>query len=190
MEYDRDYIYLTYNNCHYMKVEPIAGEFIKIHKKHEDILNAWLEDNEVEIEFNGYLHGHRRWCNENNFMQNYEEDAEYRLKDVTDINVGESKNNFSGYDFEADFEGFIDFKTKDNYLIGEIKDVFAVWNEKGQCIFTDDCIKMRHYNLTPIKKEPRYILTTYIYDDKLGTQHVAEQREATDEEIEALKIKG
>lgn len=51
------------------------GSYKLIHKKHKDILDAYLADNSVEIE-SFYM----TWLNEDNFIGKYNEDFEYRLK--------------------------------------------------------------------------------------------------------------
>lgn len=49
-----------------------------IHKKHEDILNAYLKDNNVEIEYDTPYNG---WISlDNDFMIDYDETDNYRLK--------------------------------------------------------------------------------------------------------------
>ena len=53
-----------------------------IHKKHEAVLNAWLLDNDVEIEIELWNEQQgKRWETEAGFINNYCENANYRLKE-------------------------------------------------------------------------------------------------------------
>ena len=54
------------------------NKFIPIHKKHEAVLNAWLLDNDVEIEIESYSNV---WSLEDSFINGYSENFGYRLKE-------------------------------------------------------------------------------------------------------------
>ena len=49
-----------------------------IHKKHKDILDAYLADNNVEIEYNRHESGFELICGD--FIEHYDESLDYRLK--------------------------------------------------------------------------------------------------------------
>lgn len=72
--------------------------FRLIHKKHEEVLNAWLEDNNVEIEWS---QADSAWRDDKDFIKDYLDTFNYRLKSnqngefeyVTDTDVGEEKED-------------------------------------------------------------------------------------------------
>lgn len=81
----RDYIIVVRNNMtdfRWAKLNRMpswiqGADYKLIHKKHKDILDAYLADNSVEIEY----HIERDlWAIDKNFIDKYKEDCEYRLK--------------------------------------------------------------------------------------------------------------
>lgn len=120
-----------------------------IHKKHEDILNAYLKNNNVEIEVYERMDNDYGLMNVD-FIKTYEERCLYRLK--TEKEELE-ENSFNKFGFETpDFEGEI-LKEVEGCLIGWHRHKGSIiscsWNTKGICYSTmnykDD------YNLTPLK---------------------------------------
>lgn len=79
----KEYIHLEdkHNYCWHIKENPLftnIGEYKLIHKKHKEILDAYLADNSVEIEFS---YGDAIvWDIQEDFISRYNEKKHYRLK--------------------------------------------------------------------------------------------------------------
>lgn len=127
-----------------------------IHKNHEEVLNAWLLDNDVEIEWRDL--GNNQGCFFQtclgDFIEFYKEEREYRLKkDEAPLftkEVEQTKKEEPTKFEDADFDYEI-LKEVNGMFIGYIKpDNFAFptsWNKEGK--------QQQHspqFDLTPIKK--------------------------------------
>lgn len=79
-----DYVLIRNDGEWYRIIEPNWRHITKddilklIHKKHKKELDAWLEDNSVEIEYR-YL-SKTIWSDIGEFIESYNENGEYRLK--------------------------------------------------------------------------------------------------------------
>ena len=156
----------------------IENHYKLVHIKHKQALKAYLADNAVEIEyeFDEETYNNAGWYTEHNFIENYNPDLEYRLKEKEDVKtlskqssqstsseLSDSSNtsdiglpnikSFTAHGFEVpDFEGEI-LKEIDEEFFGwaRIQDkVYAVqWNDsgKGFLIGWD-----KRFDLTPIKQ--------------------------------------
>lgn len=133
-----------------------------IHKKHKHILDAYLEDNSVDIEIptGGW---HTIGCD---WIEGYNENNEYRLneKEPHDTTYKEGykagdmfkpKNNFEEYGLSGDFEGEI-YKKCEGALVGCVvqnnKKYSEIWSDDGISLY----LKHSGFNLTPIKKPKWY----------------------------------
>ena len=132
--------------------------------KHKDILEAYLADNDIDIQ----VYFEDEWFEQLDFIEYYNPDLEYRLKEKEDVEIPnihtdkatdmvqdskEEINNFQDFGFTADFEGEI-LKEVDNKYIGWIKSKtiglvsgFSWFKDGG---YADGSVE---YSLTPIKKE-------------------------------------
>ena len=154
-------------------------EYRLIHKKHKDILDAFLADNDVEVEKYKTLEGIYVTITGENFIEHYNETWVYRLKqdkphyeiddnikdkyDVkeheTGITLTHKENMFAKYGFEKpDFECEI-LGQCDLGNLGTVKhkreSVGVVWDKEGRCFELGICnssVLWGKYNLAPIKK--------------------------------------
>ncbi len=130
--------------------------------------------------------------------------------------VEKKRNNFEEYGFKADFDGEIYFKESCDYMYGLVNNVAYFWNKDGFCYESDidEVERVYKYDLTPIKKKwyeieenfPCLVVTedgdyketfvaikfnkeAYTLDYSDGGWGVEFCRPATNEEVDALKIK-
>ncbi len=138
----------------------LVKEYKLIHKKHKHILDAYLEDNSVQIIRIDYANNIIGMCEIRNFIEQYDENKEYQLKQLI------PKNNFKDFGFSGDFEGEIKFKDEFECFVGIVehhkhipsktnKPQTCYWNEKGECfiILKDEIYRCYGRDLTPLKKE-------------------------------------
>jgi len=162
----------------YPKFDDGNGDYKLIRKKHEEVLNAWLLNNDVKIEFNAMI----EWLSLDgcSFIDGYNEGFDYRLKpkEVEKTLEDLKKEEFTEFGFEVpDFECEIlkEVKGTETQFVGYIKlgDLAepVCWNTDGRCYgtFDDDFDNStKEYNLIPIKKP------WYKNEDCVGKLAIAE----------------
>lgn len=96
----KEYIHLEdkHNYCWHIKENPLftnIGEYKLIHKKHKEILDAYLADNSVEIEFS---YGDAIvWDIQEDFISRYTEKKHYRLKPKQEYPIFKRDNSGNVY---------------------------------------------------------------------------------------------
>jgi len=139
-----------------------------IHKKHKDILDAYLADNSVEIEWlNGMKEGYQIWSTFSNFINNYDCKLNYRLatrhgeRETAKVlsEIGETltiKDGDKVYEFEKpDFEcELLKVVSGDTVATDIIVGIIKLNNKWIPYIWWNDGISKINdsmYCLTPIK---------------------------------------
>lgn len=143
------------------EIEPLNTR--KIHKKHKDILDAYLEDSEVEIEYNHSMPD--RWKMEFNFIEEYRDTYEYRLKQTKPqtiikefidsnfekpqtIKAPNSDVEFLKPEFECEILKYVETEETERF-IGYINNngIFSVsWDIDGRCYTSPS------YSIEPYQK--------------------------------------
>lgn len=188
-----------------------TGEYKLIHKKHSEILDAYLADNDVYIDF---MSADEWTYLRLDFIHGYSETYDYRIaprqgESYTAKVLSElGEDNFAKYGFEKpSFECELLYNCNHNFIQGyviarQIK-YPRMWNIDGVCF---ECMSgefSENYNLTPIKKpwyEDESNFPVLMKDNKeediyltaRNKEHYLRLKEdcrlATNEEIDQLKV--
>lgn len=150
------------------------GDYVLINKKHKHILDAYLLDNDVEIDKYINIHEHYntsnekfQWTKENEFISNYDENIKYRLLDIIEpfddskeyITVPNSDKKFLKPEFECVI--YEEIKHKVSGIVFYIGRVYkekegyypCSFEEDGSC-FIEPCGNAKEFNLAPYE-EPK-----------------------------------
>lgn len=103
-----------------------------IHKKHATILDAYLLDNGVEIEL--IAHDTKDWIKDYDFIVNYEEDDEYRLKEKTIFQTAHKTMNTS----RSEQQSFKEQLVKE--VIGDGVETIGTWSMNKRYCYRDECV--------------------------------------------------
>ena len=209
-KYNRGYIIVEKFNNTYNRIDSLYTisryENVKaIHKKHESILDAYLKDNDVEIEL--VAHDTKAWIKDYDFIFNYDERDKYRLKASLQeyITVAGSDKKFLFKDLTVLYEEF------GEHIFGRVftnnKWTATKWKLNGECLFHNSS----KFDLTPYEQPwyeiesnfPKYAFQLEAIGDTdefneypivFGSKEHFEMfggdyRLATNEEIDTLKVK-
>ena len=93
------------DDVNYIRNNDTRAEYKLIHIRHKEVLDAWLEDNNVEIEQKSNVH--QGWIEDSNFIENYQEWLEYRLEEKKDEHSRTSGDTDTTMDNSVDSDNVV-----------------------------------------------------------------------------------